>query len=404
MRPTLRLVLLSLISVACVALGERSATAQANNSACIERYMAALNDNGISRGIAPDEVQQVLDDVKSANNVYLDITLVPCEFAIQASAQVVKSGRMPPPGQYIIYNEVWVRQVIGDNRLQAAALFGHELGHIINQDFFAGDERSQLEMESKADKFAGCAVSSLGGDWSSVEGLLSRIRSDHSNGNYPDKVESLRQAKIGFENCRARARSPTILPVDGGQFNFGRSPNDKKAENWERRDQQPVVVGSYGLAVTETTVAQWLACETCKRPRNVDPNLDGPITDVSWNDVQEYIRWLNAHSGRGGYRLPTEVEWEYAARAGTTVARPVQNAWGFSTMLGGVWEYTQDCFDYNLDKYPSNGKPYGSPSCENISVRGGDTRPDTQRVSARQPFAKNKTSNSIGFRVARDLE
>lgn len=172
-----------------------------------------------------------------------------------------------------------------------------------------------------------------------------------------------------------------------------------------------------------------------------------PATCLDWRDAQAYVAWLNKQvrkvrnlpAGPGPYRMPSEAEWEYAARAGTTTARwwgddvgkgnancngcgskwdnrtladvddfrP--NAFGLYGMLGNVWEWTADCWHNSYVRAPSNGRPWTGGDCQKHVLRGGswDNVPVFIRSAARSGGAPSggeyDYSSLAGFRVARDL-
>ncbi len=150
-----------------------------------------------------------------------------------------------------------------------------------------------------------------------------------------------------------------------------------------------------------------------------------PVENVSWDDTQEFIRKLNAKNDGYKYRLPTEAEWEYAARAGTTgdfygnpdsiawygdnsggkihpVGQKQANAFGLYDMSGNVWEWCQDWFG----EYPSGTvtNPTGATSGSFRVVRGGswDDTAGYLRSAFRNLYAPSKRSSFLGFRVVRN--
>ena len=156
---------------------------------------------------------------------------------------------------------------------------------------------------------------------------------------------------------------------------------------------------------------------------------DHPAT-VSWNDAQEFIKRLNAREGHGRYRLPTEAEWEYAARAGTTTAysfgddvgqlgkyawhgedfssggtHPIgqkePNTWGFHDMHGNVWEWVQDWYADRHDGSATTD-PTGPRTGAHRVVKGGSWHQTSTswRSAYRKPYEPDYRGISIGFRVA----
>jgi formylglycine-generating enzyme required for sulfatase activity len=161
---------------------------------------------------------------------------------------------------------------------------------------------------------------------------------------------------------------------------------------------------------------------------------DHPVVGVSYNDVMEYIRWLNMQSGKR-YRLPTEAEWEYAARSGGNqekwagtnnesevaeyawysnnsgreihpVGQKKANGLGLYDMTGNVWEWIQDWFDEHYYKSSPEKNPTGPNSGEYRVIRGGSwgNIPKNIRASHRTRVVPQERSNSIGFRMVLSLQ
>ena len=157
-----------------------------------------------------------------------------------------------------------------------------------------------------------------------------------------------------------------------------------------------------------------------------------PVMNVSWDDIQIYITWLNQQTGKR-YRLPSEAEWEYAARAGSTTkyswgnsidcskahygrsicnsasTKPVAsfdaNAFGLYDMHGNLWEWTQDCWNNSYDGAPSDGSAWFSGNCAERILRGGSwgAKAVNLRLAIR-PRNKAKSRNKHrGFRLVHDL-
>lgn len=163
---------------------------------------------------------------------------------------------------------------------------------------------------------------------------------------------------------------------------------------------------------------------------------DLPVETVSWNDTQEFIRQLNAKEGGGKYRLPTEAEWEYAARAGTTTAysfgddaselgeyawydrnsggktHPVRgrkaNGWGLYDMHGNVWEWVQDWYgEYTGSTADAPAvDPTGPVSGAARVIRGGGWGNSARdcRSSHRVSVGPGLRAPGVGFRVLRAVE
>jgi formylglycine-generating enzyme required for sulfatase activity len=167
---------------------------------------------------------------------------------------------------------------------------------------------------------------------------------------------------------------------------------------------------------------------------------DHPASGITWSQAQDYVHWLTEKTGKP-YRLPTEAEWEYAARAGTVTpfwwgtavsrdeaqydaSRPygggragdastgvvavdhfAPNPWGLHNVHGNVEEWVEDCFVPTYDGAPSDGSARTLENCENRVLRGGKwtSAPDYIRSAHRSFFAPNGSYAGTGFRVVRDL-
>ncbi|AGX87735.1 formylglycine-generating enzyme family protein [Candidatus Symbiobacter mobilis] len=154
---------------------------------------------------------------------------------------------------------------------------------------------------------------------------------------------------------------------------------------------------------------------------------DAPVVQVSWNDAQNFIEWLNKTDG-GGWRLPSESEWEYACRAGGrhtycggdnpeavgwfggnsggrqhAVAGKQPNAWGLYDMSGNVYEWVQDCWHDSYNGAPANGSAWMSGQCELRVLRGGSwlDNPDSLRAAIRNGDRPVNRNYIAGFRLAR---
>jgi len=215
-----------------------------------------------------------------------------------------------------------------------------------------------------------------------------------------------------------------FVRIPAGTFMMGSPENED--ERFSRETQHKVTLTRpFEMMVTPVTQALWQAVMGNNPSRFKGPDL--PVENVSWDDAQEFIQKLNQMLGTDSLRLPTEAEWEYACRAGTTGARygelgevawyydnsdqkthPVgqkaPNAWGLYDMLGNVWEWCQDWHG----SYPSGPvtDPTG-PSAGSFRVdRGGSWRNYARGVRAALRginLPGIRYGGGVGFRLARSV-
>ena len=233
---------------------------------------------------------------------------------------------------------------------------------------------------------------------------------------------------------------PEMVVLPSGSFLMGSPPNpepdpfsnEKPKTNGEAREkpQRRVQIQSFAIGKYEVTQEQWYAVmgnnPSAKKGRTL------PVEQVSWDDIQQFIAKLNQKTGQK-YRLPSESEWEYAARAGSTTVYPFGNsdmelhvyAWfsaiagdtnpvglkrpnqfGLFDMLGNVWEWTQDCWHQNYTGAPTDGSDWTTGCSSNHRVlRGGSwsSDPADLRSAGRYRYLPDIRVSNLGFRLACDL-
>jgi formylglycine-generating enzyme required for sulfatase activity len=217
--------------------------------------------------------------------------------------------------------------------------------------------------------------------------------------------------------------------VQGDTFTMGcTSEQGSDCYKWEKPSHS-VPVSSFSIGKYEVTQAQWKAVMGSNPSYSKGDNL--PVEDVSWNDVQEFIKKLNSQTGKN-YRLPTEAEWEYAARGGSkskgykysgsndidnvawfgensgSTTHPVgtkqPNELGIYDMSGNVLEWCSDW--YGTYSASAQQNPMGASSGSDRVYRGGSWRDLASgcRVAFRFTDAPGNSGDDLGFRLARSSE
>ena len=294
------------------------------------------------------------------------------------------------------------------------------------------------------------------------------------------------QSEKAPQLMRDCAQCPQMVVVPAGSFLMGAPPDEPGQRKYEN-PQQHLAVASFTIGETEVTVAQFAAFVTdTQRPTPEGCYTHGdasddisdfdraaswrapafaqtdqhPVVCVAWQDAKDYAAWLSRKTGQR-YRLPSEAEWEYAARGGTTTAffwgtnadrecrrmnggdhalaravanwkksleralsngdararlvdcddgsaftAPVgsyeANPFGLRDIIGNAWEWVETC---STQAIPSQVHPPAPSSCEYRRTRGGswDDFPEDLRSATRSRLAPDQRRNDLGFRVARDL-
>ncbi|MBB5517639.1 formylglycine-generating enzyme family protein [Amphiplicatus metriothermophilus] len=249
---------------------------------------------------------------------------------------------------------------------------------------------------------------------------------------------------VVFRDC---LDCPDMAEIPGGAFRMG-APDNEPGRDESEGPARLVALAPFALSRREITRAQWAACvrDGACPPLEAEPPAwaDGrararlPAAGVSWEDARRYADWLSAKTGRA-YRLPSEAEWEYAARAGraspyafgaapgpgtanfdgalraledpeAVVRAPLPagsypaNAFGLFDMHGNVWEWVADCWTDSHAGAPEDGRAR-SWDCAARALKGGSyaSAPADLRAARRRGLDATARRPDAGFRVARDL-
>ena len=294
-----------------------------------------------------------------------------------------------------------------------------------------------------------------GGEW-----LNFRIERTLDEGTYFIRVNSFWATTGGYrlalrggddqstsgETFRDCTQCPAMVPVPAGRFLMGASVSEPHSRSVEH-PRRTASVPSFAVGAYEVTFAEWDACVADGGCGGYWPDDAGwgrgdrPVINVSWEDAQLYLEWLSRVSGQE-YRLPTEVEWEYAARAGTNtpfytggtispqqanydgrhdypegynngglyreqtvpVGSFAANTLGLHDIHGNVAELVQDCYGRHQDM-PVDGRTWEGGDCNDRVLRGGAWRhgPQEIRSAYRNGTDSRDRFNFMGFRVVRTL-
>ena len=218
-----------------------------------------------------------------------------------------------------------------------------------------------------------------------------------------------------------------MVRVEGGSFTMGCTPEQERCDA-DENPARPVQVESFEIGRFEMTQALWEAVMG-ENPSTFGSCPRCPVETVSWDDVHAFLRKLNAEGER--YRLPSEAEWEYAARGGQQskghryagssnwaevawyhensgngtqmVGQKGANELGLFDMSGNVREWVQDCWHGSYDGAPDDGRAREEGDCRRRVIRSGSWhgKPDHVRSANRFWYTTSFRNNDLGFRIAR---
>jgi formylglycine-generating enzyme required for sulfatase activity len=258
------------------------------------------------------------------------------------------------------------------------------------------------------------------------------------------EVERALKPKSAFRECateQGKDYCPEMVVVPAGSFVMGSPPTKMDHRADEDPPHNVTIVKPFAVSKFELTFDEWDTCVAygdCAQDIGDSGFGRGqrPVINVTWDEAQRYVAWLSKLTGKP-YRLLTEAEYEYAARAGTQTAFPwgddignnnadcagCGSQWDYSQtapvgsfaangfvlydMVGNVWEWVEDCYHPNYDGAPTDGSPWTTacPDDHRGVVRGGSWAygPATVRSAYRFRVGTDYRSVDVGLRVARTL-
>lgn len=257
-----------------------------------------------------------------------------------------------------------------------------------------------------------------------------------------------------FRDCDV---CPEMVVVPGGRFTMGSPETEEERAVWEWSQREVSIGYAFAVGVYEVVFEEWDACVRAGGCGRHEPDDEGwgrgrrPVINVNWDDAWQYADWLTEQTGEE-YRLLSEAEWEYVARAGTRTARywgetaqqqcsyangfdcfglaetgfdfmetvgcrdrqrttaPAgsfqPNPFGLYDVLGNVSERVDDCWNQDHDGAPTDGTPWYTGDCSSRVYRGGSwlTEPGDLRSAFRLYTASDTRRRDLGFRVARRVQ
>ena len=299
-------------------------------------------------------------------------------------------------------------------------------------------------------------------DFDKAAGYLAKIGEPHPDSPLLDegeqRLQDARQARVDRLAEQERKRQAAeekmrqlageMVSIPGGTFRMG----DLSGDGWDNeKPVHSVTVPAFRMGKYEVTFNQWDACVADGGCGGYTPDDGGggrdsrPVINVSWDDVQGFIDWLNDKTG-GNFRLPTEAEWEYAARAGSStkyhfgnsesqlcrydnhadtsidwswrnetcsdgmgertaaVGRYQPNSYGLYDIHGNVGEWVEDCWNDSYSGAPNDGRAWMGGDCGPRVTRGGwwGSNPRYLRSAKRDGAHRSNRVGGLGFRLAQD--
>jgi formylglycine-generating enzyme required for sulfatase activity len=233
---------------------------------------------------------------------------------------------------------------------------------------------------------------------------------------------------------------PEMVVVPAGEFIMGSPASEQGRRDDEEPQHKVVFAKPFAVSRFDVTFADWDACVVygdCD-PRVADSGFGRgpqPVINITWDDARQYTAWLSRMTGKP-YRLLSEAEFEYAARAGTQTAYPwgdeignnnancydcgsemgglrpsrvgtyAANRFGLHDMHGNIWQWIEDCYHENCKAAPRDGSAWvDDPDCSRRIVRGGSWSSRTRdlRAALRVWYTSVVRYPFLGFRVGRTL-
>lgn len=229
-----------------------------------------------------------------------------------------------------------------------------------------------------------------------------------------------------FRDC---PECPEMVVIPAGSFKMGSARSHPSRLESEMPQHKVIFAKPFAVGMYAVTFDEWNACVADRGCGGYKPHDEGrsrgdwPVVSVSWHDAKAYVEWLSKKTGKP-YRLLSEAEWEYAARAGSvsdtfpdefwenkayddlaggdkSPAKP--NAWGLHSVYGRPVQWVEDCWNDTYKGAPRNGAAWTKGDCTQRILRGGAGE-ESVRPALRGSYASETRDALWGFRVARAAE
>lgn len=255
---------------------------------------------------------------------------------------------------------------------------------------------------------------------------------------YVLKPESERSLKPGDAFLECAKDCPEMVVVPAGEFMMGSPTSEEGHTGIEAPQHRVTIARPFAVAKFDVTFADWDACVAiggCPQEFRALDYGSGrgilPVYSVSWDDAQTYVAWLSRMTGKP-YRLLSEAEYEYAARAGTQTVYPwgddigkqnancnrcggervelvsvgsfAANRFGLHDMVGNIGKWVEDCFHLNYDGAPNDGSAWTTGDCKGRISRGGSWLDPPDEVRSASRGGRNSApTTTVGIRIGRTL-